>query len=247
MHKTQKTSRKNQASIAFAGVVIASTLGSVSPANAAFLTFTNQTDWEAAVNNVFQEENFNTLNGISYRLNPIDVGDFTLSSSGCYEGECEIKSTSELFKPSIDGTPFAIGQTDNSPIIDVSFSFDSPIRAFGATFGGASDIDSSTPSAGNTFFRVGSETFNIPNRGIGGIGFFGILSLDSSFSVVGLENDGLGNGEGTDRFSFDNVVYSPSRAEKVPEPFTDLGILLLGVFGIASECKRRLSSQTGKL
>lgn len=182
--------------------------------------YNSRAAWEAAVGGSFVEQNFNSFtSGVSYEFGPVDVGDFSVSVSGTTFGFVWHNIGPDGVGNDVNGTPQVNAAT--GPAGGTSFSFDSPIYAFGANWQGVSD-------ARTTSFNVDGATLAIPN--LTG-GFFGFVS-DTPFSSELLF---LSSGD-PDGFGIDDVVYA---SNPVPEPTT---LALLGAGLVAVRARRRRSS-----
>lgn len=219
--------------------VLATVLGVSAPANAiVFNTFSDRASWEAAVGGSFSEEDFNSFTvDTSFDGVNVDVGDFTLNGTSQFSGFQQID-----FPPitasgvlNIDGTTQMVAATGSSS--NFSFTFDSPITAFGASF---NELNSS-----NTQLSADSDIVpNLPTvaGGTPGGGFFGFVA-DGNFTTVTFDSV-TGSGDG---FGMDNVVYDSSTAS-VPFEFSPaLGLLAVGsVWGVSRLRKRLAASKITK-
>lgn len=161
-----------------------------SSAQAAFITYTNSTAWEAAAGS-FTTENFTGDDG-SFDGVSLDVGDFTLTgdSTGTY-ADMTISSGVVMAN--------ACGVITCGSAFGYILTFDFPIFGFGADFSnvfGFAGISLSTDS----------ETIGGPTNDIG---FWGFVS-DTAFTTITVSSlDEI--------HSFDNAVYTTA---EVPVPAT---------------------------
>ena len=207
----------------------AGVLSAAEPAEAIITTFTDRATFENTVGN-FQIEDFNDVtSAVSYFSTPFDAGEFELSFSGnpgpFPSDEAAIEVTPQPVNESawnVNGTHQAsasVGPEITLPFIGtiasagtVTFTFDTPIFAFGADFANISN------AIRTTNLVLGNATFPIRD-GISSSGFFGITS-HTPFTEISIQNDSFF----ADGFGFDNVTSQP-----IPfEAETSVALALLG-------------------
>ena len=207
------------------GYVLATCLGlviQVSTANAGVITHTSRADFDAATGATIVEDFNSFTTEVDFRTDPLDVGDFTISTT-----------SPSLVRNFIEIPPFQFTQlgVDGTNIINalvssgvsLSLTFDAPITAFGADFGQIND------GFIRTEILAGGETFVPPVGGSNEARFFGFTS-DTAFTTVefvGLENDGFG---------IDNVTFAPAVSGVVPEPTS---IAIFGALALVTTSSRR--------
>ena len=178
-------------------------------ANAA--TITTITDhrgaFTLAAGGLLATENFNGFTSDSqFRTKTVDVGAFSLSKTGNFGFSNRNKiDAPPLTIPSfnVDGTTI-VNVTIGGPVI-VTFTFDSPITAFGADFAGLN----------SDFLRtkiiVGGTNTLVPYSTVGPVvRFFGFVSYMPFQTVQFQTNTGLNNGFGIDNVAFAPPVPTPS-------------------------------------
>lgn len=191
-------------------------------ASAALLGFNDRSAWEAAVGGIFTEEDFSSTPDVVYEFSAVDVGDFTVSTTGSTFGSTwhNISSNGSGNAPSnsVNGTQqlnLATGDLGGTTL-----EFDFSINAFGANWAGVSDNRT-------TSFFIDGIQLDIPTLTSG---FFGFVS-DTVFTTNLLQ---LTAGS-PDGFGINNVVYAEAESEEIPtipEPSTitllGLSLLILG-------------------
>lgn len=190
-------------------------------ANASLITYSDRTSFESAAGVVSSEDFESFVVDTAFHTGSLNLGDFSISMVGT-------PSTSYNF---IDVVPLASAEsnvngsnhmrifTDNSPLSNLIFTFDTAITAFG------SDFTSFNDSIQRTQLVIDSEILSVPiNPG----SFFGFTS-DVAFTSITFQ--GLAN----DVYGMDNVTYS---AASVPEPGS-LVLLGLGLAGLGFSRKKK--------
>lgn len=150
--------------------------------------------------------------------------DFTLTSTGFnIQGAttCGAALCGENTTPA--GSNFAYSNAANAFL---TFTFTTPIQAFGAFFGGLQ-----TASNALVFTDGGVQIIPLNPEANGGFSFVGFYDAAGSISAVTVEVP-------FDLISVDDVRYS---AAAVPEPQT-VAMLLMGLYGLRVARRRRRSS-----
>lgn len=176
-------------------VLITVFLALVSSSIAAPITFTNQANYLAAIGGSADiSEDFNSYTSdASFQNGTVDVGPFSLSSSGPFHNKLNIIDVKDFSFP--DGTidpndsPYAgiFTETTATGSTSMTWTFDDPIDAFGAVF---REVDPTTLISFATSAGSGSIMTGIMN------GFFGFV-LDpgqsiTSFTFTTPVKDGFG-------------------------------------------------------
>jgi MYXO-CTERM domain-containing protein len=127
--------------------------------------------------------------------------------------------------------------SSGSPSLDATFSFSTPIFAFGAYFTG---MGNSGPAASVLFNDGTSQSFTLTAQVDGGVQFFGFTDVGNSISAVTLR------GNTTDVFGIDDLSFAAvSAVSPVPEPST-WSTLVLPAIALAGLALRRRASVLGK-
>ena len=168
----------------------------------------------------------------------VNAGDFTLNGFGnCCTGSNKIDTSPFSFSDSVNGTPYVVGQVNNTGTTFFNITFSSAITSFGAEFESISEFNSFDGTRITQLVADSESTINIPE--ISSTGFFGIVG-DSSFSTLSFQP---GDSK-FDRFGMDNVVHSSTSAS-VPFEFSPtLGLLAVGgIWGVSRLRKRMAASK----
>lgn len=178
--------------------------------SAAVMTYTDRTAFEAAA----ASYNIDSLNDITDGHKPtgVDRGaySFTMNSFGCNSGPGQCGDNT------VDGFTYPAYIWTYDP---GSFIFDSAIYAFGLDYG---NYSSSTASV-----ILNGYSASTTNGG-----FFGIID-SNAFTTVTYSATGSGS-------LFDNVTYSATQTNQVPEPGA-LVLMGLGLVGLAVARRRNLA------
>lgn len=174
-----------------------------STVSAQITTYTDRTTFEAAAGTTITETFNSFTTEEAFHTNPVDAGDFTISMTGPINDGFNFID----IPPHQDTWAFIDGTTSMNVFLKKTgkliFTFDTPIKAFGADFRAFND------NANRVKFIVNGTSFNPPVSGNDQNTFFGFTST-SQFSVVEMHADFGVN----DSFGMDNVTY----ASAVPEP-----------------------------
>ena len=190
--------------------LMALTVGFAFHADAAFLTFTSQDDWQKAAGNgagiQYSFDNFAV--GSSFAVNTINFGAFRLTAHGTPPvGSDQIMAGDST--GTVNGTPFASMFLDSSNSVVLDFS--QPALAFGAEFGGLG------LAFNFSVFEHGKNLAVLP--GPTTAGYYGIVST-VPFDQIEFQYSGPAGGNVTE--SFDNVGI----ASETPAPST---LMMLGI------------------
>lgn len=199
-------------------------------ANAAIISYTDRTSFDAAAG-ATTIENFESFAVESaFHTSPLDVGDFSLSMTGSPRTDFNFIDIppAQASETDVNGTNGMRVLTSNT--VDLVFTFDSAITAFGADFMSLNDV------INRTDVGVDGQTLSIPIASSSGLpSFFGFTS-DTAFTTVtfhGLVNDAYG---------VDNVTYTTTDESPVSTTGT-LALLGLGLAGLGIS---RRKSKTDK-
>lgn len=217
---------------AIASLAILATVAATS-ARAEFTVFDDRTEFLAATLQTATESFDGWVKDTGFHTNAVDVGAFTLSmtpGAGTIYNLIDAppqKSNST----NINGTTHLMVFTDTG--IDLTFSFDQPITAFGADFKGINDEFERTQfSADGSFITVPGEPVNLQ------LTFFGFTS-DTPFDSLTF------HGVRNDIYGIDDVTFGTAlRVPAVPEPGT-MAMLGLGLAGVAM-ARRRATGRVGQ-
>jgi hypothetical protein len=168
-------------------------------------------------------------------------------SGADYQGNNQtIRNTSNFPSfPTLDGYNTTSG---GAKFIEVqggtlTFTFVSPVYAFGAYFSGVQNFFNTTVS----FNDGSSQSFVIPNAGtsssVGALTFFGFTDVGAAISGITIN---AGNAQtGADFLGVDDVRFAVRATGAVPEPGT-WAMLMLG-FGMTGFALRRRSKVTARV
>jgi len=189
-------------------------------ADAAITTYTDRTSFEAAAGAITFEDFESFVVDAPFHTSAVDVGDFTLSMTGLPSTAYNFIDIAppETPETNVNGSTNMRVFTDDSPLSNLIFEFDTAMTAFGADFRSIND------TIVRTQLIVGSDIVALPVAASSGLfSFFG-FSSDIAFTSITFE--GLAN----DVYGIDNVSYS------IPEPAT---VLLLGLGGLGLLRRRK--------
>ena len=213
------------------GYLLATCLGlaiQINTANAGVIaTHTSRAGFKAAAGATTLEDFNSFTTEVDFLTTPLDVGDFTISTTNTNATRNFIDLPPVQFTDfDIDGTSVVNAFLENGDTL--SLTFDAPITAFGADFG---DLNAFS-SVGTEIFAAG-ETLTPPQTLVSEVRFFGFTS-DTEFTTI--EFRGLG----FDGFSIDNVEFAPAVSGVVPEPTS---MAIFGALALATVSTRRRSVQ----
>lgn len=161
-----------------------------------------------------------------FHSSAVDVGGFTLSMTA---GASDVYNfidapPAKSIATDINGSTHLMVFTDTG--VDLTFSFDQPITAFGADFKGINDaFERTLLSAGGQFATVPGDPLNLQ------LTFFGVTS-DTPFSSLTF------HGVRNDIYGIDDVTFGTAlRVPAVPEPGSML-MLSLGLAGVVAARRR---------
>jgi hypothetical protein len=192
---------------------------------AALVRFTDRALWEAAVVGPATED-FNSSTKQSFALgsNVVEAFDFQ------FTGDAFGGVRDEPLSDTVDGSNFLEGGDD--PDMTMSMVFSSPVKAFFADFANVN-------TASGLNIVVDSMSYNLPTEfggtvtpsGIvgGNDGSFGVVSDDSSFSLVEFVS-------ANQAFSMDNI--STATVVAIPEP-ASLALVSIPAWAAALAARRR--------
>lgn len=231
----------NLLSIALGFVATTGTFIFVAPAQAAFMSFTNnRVNWENSVGTPTLIEDFSGFaQDTEFRTQSVDINGMTVTGSTAFNTNVtnliDVDPLQFGGTLSVNGTNHLFGevQTQTIPEVELRIDFENVVTAWGADFATVfSDLQISVFDSQDSFLGLinipGSEsTGNFPNFSFGGFKLDGgdkASYLTFSSSVVDSANT---------VFAMDDVALVKS----TPEPTAILG--LLGVVGVASKLKRK--------
>ena len=202
-------------------------------ARAEFTVFDDRAEFLAATLQSTTESFDSWVKDTGFHTNAVDVGAFTLSmtpGAGTIYNLIDAppqKSNST----NLNGTTHLMVFTDTG--IDLTFSFDQPITAFGADFKGINDeFERTLFSAGGVFITVPGEPVNLQ------LTFFGFTS-DTPFDSLTF------HGVRNDIYGIDDVTFGTAlRVPAVPEPGS-MAMLGIGLAGVAA-ARRRATRKAGQ-
>ncbi|WP_395345193.1 PEP-CTERM sorting domain-containing protein [Ningiella sp. W23] len=187
-------------------------------ANAALVSFTDRSAFDAAAGATSIEDFDSFTIDTQFHTGTLDVGDFSLSMTSTPSTNFNIIDVPPLAnaESDVNGSANMRVFTNGNLGVDLMFMFDTAISSFGADFRSLND------EIARTEIVVGGEVLTLPiASGSGQASFYGFTS-DTAFTSV------IFRGIVNDVYGIDNVTYGSATAVSAP---STLAMMLLGVAG----------------